>query len=118
MALGRHALIDIYDVKKEELDNILLMENLMKESVKEANLTAVDSRFFKFEPYGLSGVVFLKESHVAVHTWPEYNFLSVDAFTCGTNMNPEEVCIIIAKKLNSKNYNIRKFDRGNIEKES
>lgn len=115
MVLGKHALIDIYNVDHECIDDIEKMKKIIKMCCIKSSLHIVDSKFFKFEPIGLSGVVFLSESHVAVHSWPEYNFISVDVFTCGCNTNPEEVCKLIAKTLNSNNYKIRLFDRGVLD---
>lgn len=112
MVLGKHALIDIYDVESKYIDDIPEIENIIRKCCLDANLHVVDSNFFKFDPIGLSGVVFLSESHIAVHSWPEHNFISVDAFTCGENMKPQEVCKLIAKELGSNNYNIKIIDRG------
>lgn len=114
MILGKHTLTDIYDVKNNCLDNIEEIKKIILESCKESNLHVVEFTFHKFEPYGLSGICILKESHLAIHTWPEYNFASIDAFTCGTMMNPTKVCNIIAKKLQSNNVETKEFDRGNI----
>ena len=115
MILGKHVLADIYDIDSDAIDDIEKIKKLLMEACEETNLNIVEFKFHKFEPYGLSGICILKESHLAIHTWPEYNFASVDAFTCGTKMDPELVCQVVARKLNSKNVDIKKFDRGNIK---
>ena len=113
MVVGKHAVIDIYDCNFD-IDNLDKIKEVLIESAKEANLHVVDIVFHKFEPIGISGVVVLAESHIAVHTWPEYNFVAADAFTCGTTMDPKVVLEIIAKKLNSNNFKIKDFNRGEI----
>ena len=117
MVLGKHAIADIYDIYSDAIDDIEKIKVLLSEACKEANLNIVEFKFHKFEPYGLSGICILKESHLAIHTWPEYSFASVDAFTCGSKMNPENVCEIIARKLNSDHVDIKTFDRGIINNE-
>ena len=112
MILGKHTLADIYDCKNNSLNNIEDMKKILIDACKEANLHIVDFTFHQFKPYGVSGICTLKESHLAIHTWPEYHFASVDAFTCGNMMDPGVVCNIIAKKLNSNNVVIKNFDRG------
>lgn len=47
-----------------------------------AGATVVGSRFRRFAPQGVTGVVLLAESHVTVHTWPELGFAAFDIFTC------------------------------------
>lgn len=113
MVVGRHAIADIYDCKVN-IDDLELIKNILLESAKEANLHVVDIVFHEFEPVGISGVVVLAESHIAIHTWPEYNFVAADAFTCGDKMDPRVVLNIIAKKLNSSNHEIKDFNRGEI----
>jgi S-adenosylmethionine decarboxylase len=57
-------------------------------AVAEAGLQAVGERFHGFEPApghhtaGVTGVVLLAESHLAVHTWPELGVVTLDVFVC------------------------------------
>lgn len=112
MEYGKHALADLYECDIEYLDSVDKIQEILETSCKEANLTVVESKFHKFHPIGISGICILSESHVTIHTWPEDGFVSIDAFTCGTKMNPSLVCNIIAEKLNSKKIDIKEFKRG------
>ena len=47
-----------------------------------AGLTVVGERFFQFEPQGVTGTVLLAESHLAIHTWPEHGFVTIDVYVC------------------------------------
>ena len=51
-------------------------------SVRDAGLTIVGESFHQFEPQGVTGTVLLAESHLAIHTWPEYGFVTVDVYVC------------------------------------
>lgn len=115
MILGRHTLCDLYDCKTNKLDDLEFIEKMLVECCRKANLTVVEVTFHKFEPIGISGVVVLAESHVTIHTWPEYNFASIDAFTCGENMSPDEVCKLIGESLNSKHIKIKNVKRGELK---
>ena len=111
MILGKHSIIDIYDCKCN-IDDISLIKDILITSAREAHLHVVDLVFHKFDPVGISGVLVLAESHIAIHTWPEHNFVSVDAFTCGTKMDPSNVILLIKDKLKSTNYKLNSFNRG------
>jgi S-adenosylmethionine decarboxylase proenzyme len=51
-------------------------------AVEQAGLTVVGERFFQFQPQGVTGTVLLAESHLAIHTWPEAGFVTVDVYVC------------------------------------
>jgi S-adenosylmethionine decarboxylase len=51
-------------------------------AVKAAELTVVGECFHEFEPQGVTGTVLLAESHLAIHTWPEAGFATVDVYVC------------------------------------
>ena len=53
-----------------------------RKAVEAAGLTIVGDNFFQFEPQGVTGTVLLAESHLAVHTWPEAGFVTVDVYVC------------------------------------
>ncbi|UCG37921.1 MAG: S-adenosylmethionine decarboxylase proenzyme [bacterium] len=87
-ALGRHILAEYYNCDARVLDDIRLVEESMKEAAVRAGSTIVDSVFRRFAPHGISGVVVIAESHLAIHTWPEYGYAAVDLFTCGEKVDP------------------------------
>lgn len=86
--LGRHILIEFYNCDEEILKNPTLIKEHMNEAAKIANATIVVSVFRHFNPYGVSGAVIISESHLAIHTWPEYGYAAVDVFTCGDKIDP------------------------------
>lgn len=52
-------------------------------AVRGAGLTPVGELFHRFPaPGGVTGVLLLAESHVAVHTWPEMNAVTLDVYVC------------------------------------
>jgi S-adenosylmethionine decarboxylase len=52
-------------------------------AVAQAGLTAVGELFHRFPaPGGVTGVVLLAESHLAVHTWPELGAVTIDVYVC------------------------------------
>ncbi|MBI3141912.1 MAG: polyamine aminopropyltransferase [Bacteroidetes bacterium] len=86
--LGRHILVEFYGCDPQIMNDVALIEQYMVAAAQEAQATVVNSTFHHFSPYGVSGVVVIEESHLAIHTWPEYGYAAVDIFTCGTAVNP------------------------------
>ena len=87
-SLGRHILVEFYDCDPAVLNDLSLVESSMKEAAVAAGSTIVDAVFRRFAPHGISGVVVIAESHLAIHTWPEYGYAAVDLFTCGEGVDP------------------------------
>ncbi len=87
-ALGKQILVEFYDCDHELLKQEKYIEQAMIEACIAAKATVVTHTFHSFSPYGISGVVVIAESHVAIHTWPEYGYAAVDIFTCGETIEP------------------------------
>jgi S-adenosylmethionine decarboxylase proenzyme len=58
------------------------LRDLCVAAARDAGLTVVGERFYQFEPQGVTGTVLLAESHIAIHTWPEAGFVTVDVYVC------------------------------------
>ena len=66
------------------------LRSLCLDAVERAGLTAVGELFHRFippsgqatVPSGITGVVLLAESHLAVHTWPELEAATLDVYVC------------------------------------
>ena len=52
------------------------------ELVEAAGLTTVGVSFHQFDGGGFTGCVVLAESHIAIHTWPERQGLTLDVYVC------------------------------------
>lgn len=87
-SLGRHILVEFHGCSTEILNDVPHIENSMVEAARESGATIISSSFHHFSPFGVSGVVVIQESHLAIHTWPEYRYAAVDLFTCGNSVNP------------------------------
>ncbi|MGR6807982.1 adenosylmethionine decarboxylase [Sphaerotilus natans] len=52
-------------------------------AAREAGLSVVGEVFHAFPaPGGVTGVVLLAESHLALHTWPELAAVTLDVYVC------------------------------------
>ena len=87
-ALGRHCIIEYYGCPTELLDDPEKVQRLMCEAAVAMGATIVAAEFHHFNPHGVSGMVVISESHLSVHTWPEYGYAAVDVFTCGEVVDP------------------------------
>jgi S-adenosylmethionine decarboxylase len=59
--------------------------HLLVDALRGAGFTIIDSLSHKFPgtDAGVTGMVLLSESHAAIHTYPEFNFIALDVFSCG-----------------------------------
>lgn len=98
-ALGRHLIVEVWDADPHLLDDAQALEQLLVAAARAAHATVIQSVFHHFNPYGVSGVVVIAESHLTIHTWPEYRYAAIDIFTCGPKMDLEAAVKVIAQGL-------------------
>ncbi|MFM2060746.1 MAG: hypothetical protein RLZZ507_416 [Cyanobacteriota bacterium] len=55
---------------------------VLKKAADTAELTVVDEVSFAFQPQGISAVILLAESHIALHFWPEESKVTIDIHIC------------------------------------
>ncbi|MEN9400776.1 MAG: hypothetical protein RL632_1879 [Bacteroidota bacterium] len=82
-ALGNHILVEFMNCDPKIMNDVAGIERDMVAAAQKAGATVINSTFHHFSPWGVSGVVVIQESHLAIHTWPEYGYAAVDLFTCG-----------------------------------
>ncbi len=114
-ALGFHLLIEFYGCGHGILNDVGKIKNLMDEAAVVSGATIVESVFHRFNPHGVSGVVVIAESHLAIHTWPEYDYAAVDLFTCGEDVDPWKAYEFLEKCLTPRSTITKEIIRGEIE---
>ena len=114
-ALGRHIIAEFYDCDSNILKDTQLVETYMKRAAIECGATIVESAFHTFNPFGVSGVVVIAESHLAIHTWPEYGYAAVDVFTCGDEVDPQVAVNSLIESLKAKDSKMVNLLRGELK---
>ena len=110
--LGTHLLADFSGCDPSVLDDVSRIRQAMEEAARVAGATRLSSRFHRFTPCGVTGVVTLRESHLAIHTWPEHGFAAADFFTCGAGVDPWKAHAVLKRVLGSKSESTREIRRG------
>jgi S-adenosylmethionine decarboxylase len=110
--LGRHVLAEIYDCSYDILNDVQKVEQMMVNAALEAGAEIREVVFHKFSPQGVSGVVVISESHLAIHTWPELGYAAVDVFTCGERVDPWDACNYLSKMFKAGYVEATEVKRG------
>lgn len=114
--LGRHILVEYYNCDKDVLNNHDEIEKMMIDAAEVAGATVVESVFHTFNPWGVSGAVVIQESHLTIHTWPEYGYAAVDLFTCGDTVNPWVGFDHLSDHLKAERSESTEVARGMVDK--
>ena len=111
-ALGRHLLLELKECNREVLNDLDLLEKYLSDTAEKIGATVVNKAFHQFSPHGVSGVVVVAESHLCIHTWPEYGYASIDVFTCGETIDPKDAVDILVDKLQAGHSSYMELERG------
>ncbi|MGI6307785.1 MAG: adenosylmethionine decarboxylase [Dethiobacteria bacterium] len=116
-ALGRHVLAEFYGCSPDILNDTVRIEQIMVNAALEAGAEIREVVFHEFTPQGVSGVVVISESHLAIHTWPELGYAAVDVFTCGTTVDPWVSCYYLKRQFTAERMAAKEIKRGIFELE-
>lgn len=114
-ALGRQIMVEFYDCNREILNNQESIREIMIEAARACGAVVVEDVFHTFNPHGVSGVVLIAESHLTIHTWPEYGYAAVDLFTCGNSVNPEVAFEYLEREFKAGHFTAVEMRRGLIK---
>lgn len=117
-SLGHHYFFEFYDCPAENLSQLEPIRHAMLTAARKAGASIVNDLFHQFSPQGVSGVVVIEESHLSIHTWPEFGYAAVDFFTCSSRTEPEMAMQYLAQFFSCANSEIKIFERGARLKQS
>lgn len=111
-ALIRVVVLDFYECNKRLLNDVTRMKKLLLSAADRMGATIIDHSFTRFDPKGVSGVIIIAESHLAVHTWPEYGYAAVTFETCGNSIRPWKALPYLKRQLGAKRASQLEMLRG------
>lgn len=107
-----HLIADFWFGKK--IEDPKKIKEILIEAAKEAGNTPLKVSIHKFNPQGITGVLLLAESHIAIHSWPQFDYLAIDIFTCGEKTFPEKALRYLKKVFKPKKVKVKEIQRGLI----
>jgi S-adenosylmethionine decarboxylase len=102
----------LFDCDFDAISNLEAVKGALIEAAKRAQATIVDVVFHEFNPFGVSGVVVIAESHLSIHTWPEYRYAAVDVFSCGDVLQPEIAVNYLVEQFGAERTSVVEMQRG------
>jgi len=113
-SLGKQLIVELYGCDRTLLDDPIHSERILVEAINRSGATIIQPFFHHFSPHGVSGVVVIAESHIAIHTWPEYGYCAVDIFTCGSQVKPELILDYISSEFRAREVSVMEVKRGTL----
>ena len=110
--LGRHYIVEASGCKPEIISSVEKVEQILVRSAEVANVQVWSISFHRFQPHGVSGVVVISESHLSVHTWPEFGYVALDIYTCGKNAKPDDAVEYALEQFEATSVHVTEITRG------
>ncbi|MES2152470.1 MAG: adenosylmethionine decarboxylase [Pseudomonadota bacterium] len=109
---GNHLLADFYGVEAARLLDPAQIDAMLRAAALAAGARILHSHFHSFgKGLGVTGVLLLAESHISIHTWPEFGFAAADIFMCG-EAQPQLALDVIEMALQAGAREVKTILRG------
>lgn len=109
-ALGKHIILEMWDANNTNSPDII--RAALTKACEEGNLNLLKVLIHQFEPFGISGVAMIAESHITIHTWPEYSFIAVDIYSSNQDADITKVAQAMKAAFSPGQVNQVEIQRG------
>ena len=111
-ALGIHLIQELKQCDSNLLNDLNYVRDSMIQAAEVVGATIIDETFHQFSPVGVTGVVAIAESHLTIHTWPEYSYAAVDIFSCSERFQPQKAALFLKDKFHAAESSTTELARG------
>ncbi len=109
--MGLHIIAEFLGVDPKIISKKDDVKRITDYAVKKSGLKAFSSSFHQFEPFGVSCVYLLRESHLSVHTWPEVSYLALDIFSCDSDEKALQAFELLKEAFRPKETQVKILER-------
>lgn len=112
--LGRHILAEFWGCR--HVDDPVRVQGALVAAADAAGATVLHVNLHHFgEGMGVTGVLMLSESHMSIHSWPEYSYAAIDVFVCG-KADPHRAIASLERSFLPTRTEVREHLRGESER--
>ena len=112
-AIGRHIILEMWGC--QNLDSVATAEQALRDMVDALDVNLLDLRVYPFSPIGVTGIAIVSESHLVIHTWPEFGYAAVDIFTCGAPRDPQDAVGVLRQLYEPERIGVMEINRGQLD---
>src|SRR5690349_21132524 len=112
-AIGRHIILEMWGC--QNLDSVETAERALRDMVQALDVNLLDLKVYPFSPVGVTGMAIVSESHLVIHTWPEYGYAAVDVFTCGAPRDPQDAIGVLRRHYQPERIGVMQINRGQVD---
>jgi len=110
LVYGKHIYGNLKNCNRETLMSEEKLVGIAREAARIGNMTLLDLKSWKIG-LGVTVAAIILESHITIHTWPEFGFATVDVYSCGAHTRPKEAFKYIAESLEAEKVEYGEVDR-------
>jgi len=108
--IGTHLVVDAWESPSDFLNDPERIRQALVDAVSAGGATLIDLCVHQFSPHGVTATATLAESHIAIHTWPEYGYFAADVFFCGAG-EPKVAMEFLQNALGAKRAKVTELVR-------
>ncbi|MGC8567934.1 MAG: adenosylmethionine decarboxylase [Candidatus Micrarchaeia archaeon] len=118
--IGKHVYGNLYSISPALLTGIDFLSKKIEEAARAGNahiIEIITKKFPDINGYegGVSVIALLEESHIALHTWPEGAYATLDVYTCGKEADPQKIFDYMTNVLKPAHFDSYTADRSHNE---
>lgn len=111
---GTQIIAELTGCDKLLLNNEEKLTKILSVGIEECGLTQVQISSHHFSPIGVTAIAIISESHVAIHTFPEFGHVSIDVYHCSDDATPlYRLLKFLKNTLSAQEVNSIEVSRGN-----
>jgi spermidine synthase len=109
--IGTHYIIDLFGCNRKQVNSVPFLKKTLAGAIEGTDIVLLNDSFYKFDPQGVTGFFLLSTSHMSVHSWPEYEYLSIDVYSCSSEAMTRKVVNALLEKIQHRKAVVKNIDR-------
>jgi S-adenosylmethionine decarboxylase len=115
-AVLTHVMLDMYGVNSKTLDDPNQIGQALTGAAAAANMHPLaEPAVYRYPGQGLTVFLPIRESHFAIHTYPEHGYASVDIVSCALAERAQRAADFVVGCLSPDRVDNRLVSRGHLE---
>lgn len=111
---GNQLIAELTHCSNKILNNRAELEKILSFAIKECQIEQKGITSHQFKPIGVTVISIVSESHIAIHTYPEAQHVSIDIFTCSNDHRKSyQLLKCLEKSFKAKTSRTMRIFRGN-----